>query len=60
MDFDAALRAAVTSLKKTAPPEAENSRLEVAVLEQGPNRRCFRRLADDDVAERTGTGAATT
>jgi proteasome alpha subunit len=60
MDFDAALRAAVTSLQRIAPPESERSRLEVAVLERGPSRRTFRRLADDDVHERTGTGAATT
>jgi proteasome alpha subunit len=60
MDFEAALRAAVSSLRAAAPGDNERARLEVAVLEHGPNRRCFRRLAEDDVTERTGSGAATT
>jgi proteasome alpha subunit len=60
MDFDAALRAAVNSLRSVAPADNERARLEVAVLEHGPHRRCFRRLDDDKVNERTGSGAATT
>jgi proteasome alpha subunit len=55
--LDAALRAAVSSLRKVAPSDGERSRLEVAVLEHGPGRRAFRRLADDDVATRTAEPA---
>jgi proteasome alpha subunit len=59
LDLDGALRAAVNALQKAAPGNGERSRLEVAVLEHGrPGRRAFRRLADDDVLARTGTGAA--
>ena len=53
MDLDQALRLAVQSLRKAAPPGESRSRLEVAVLERDRDRRAFRRLGDDDVAART-------
>jgi proteasome alpha subunit len=53
-NLDTALRAAVDALRTVAPSNGERSRLEVAVLERGPNRRAFRRLTDEDVAARTG------
>jgi proteasome alpha subunit len=56
-DLDGALSAAVSALHSASPAEAERSRLEVALLEQGPHRRTFKRLADADVAEHTGTAA---
>jgi proteasome alpha subunit len=55
MDLDAALGLAVRVLGR-ASPSAENSRLEVAVLERGSGRRAFRRLSQDDVANRTTGG----
>ena len=60
LDFDAALRAAVSSLRAAASGDNERARLEVAVLEHGTHRRCFRRLGEDEVTERTSSGAAAT
>ena len=65
-DLDAALRAAVTSLRRAAgvpakpngaQPDGDRSRLEVAVLARGVGRRAFRRLSEDDVAARLGEPA---
>jgi proteasome alpha subunit len=47
---DAALRAAVDTLRTATTPNGEQARLEVAVLERGPQRRAFRRLTDDDLS----------
>ena len=67
-DLDAALRGAVTSLRKAGSgvtarpnngsnPDAERTRLEVAVLARGTGRRAFKRLSEDDVSARLGSAA---
>jgi proteasome alpha subunit len=55
MDLDAALGLAVRVLRSVSQSE-NSSRLEVAVLERGPGRRAFHRLAEDDVTNRTSGG----
>jgi proteasome alpha subunit len=66
-DLDAALRGAVTSLRKAgsgvttkangAGPDGERTRLEVAMLARGVGRRSFKRLSEDDVSARLAATA---
>ncbi len=59
MTLEEALRLAVRTLRKAAPPGSEtNSRLEVAVLERRRPRRSFRRLSDEELAAATTAGEA--
>jgi len=56
LDLGGALDLAVRTLRGGASEGDNNVRLEAAVLERGRPRRSFRRLSQEDVTSRAGTG----
>ncbi|HEV8652341.1 MAG TPA: proteasome subunit alpha [Actinomycetes bacterium] len=57
LDLGGATDLAVRTLRAATPSGDSTARLEVAVLERGRPRRSFRRLSQEEVTARTGTGA---